>query len=282
MSMTNKLGKRIPAEFKAKIPFYKNIRSFDNNIRIFLKNQGIRKSYLSDKRYIAYEDEIKKLHNIHKGQRCFILATGPSLQKTNVKLLKDEITFGVNTLFRGLSNFGINCSYYTVSDSNIFNLYYKQILSLDTTLFLGGLAGKIYLSKKEEYEKYQKKEPILVRSLGRMLYIGWKIKDMSVGLYNCRLIPAAMCLPIAYYMGFKEVYLLGCDCDFSGNKHHFDGWKASAKILPNYTDRYWAEVFQEFKMLKDGFEEDGRKVYNATIGGKLEVFERKKLEEVLK
>lgn len=281
MSVINTLASRIPAVYKSNIPFYDNLKIYEFFVKFFIKNQMTIKSFATDKRYVPYEQEIKKFYDMHNGQRCFIVATGPSLQKTNVKLLKDEITFGVNTLCKGLPNFGIKCAYYAVSDYNIFNLYHKEILSLDTTLFLGGKSGKIYLSKKEEFEKYQKNKPILIRNLGRLLYSGWKIKDVSVGTYGCRLIPAAMCLPIAYYMGFKEVYLIGCDCDFSG-VHHFDGWKASSDILPNYNDRYWAEVFQEFKMLKDGFEKDGRKIYNATVGGKLEVFERRSLEEIFK
>lgn len=282
MSMTNKLGKRIPADFKAKIPFYKNVSSFNINIMRFSDMHKVRKRFISDKRFIPYENEIKKLHNIHKGQRCFILATGPSLQKTNVKILKDEILFGVNTLVRGLPDIGIKkIDYYAVSDYNIFNLYSEKLLALDTTLFLGGHTGQIYLSKKEEYEQYKKNEPILVRSLGRLLYFGWKTKDITKGTYSTHLIPAAMCLPIAYYMGFKEVYLLGADCDFTGKKHHFDGFKATKDILPNYNDRYWAETFKEFEILKEGFEENGRKIYNSTIGGKLEVFERKKIEDVI-
>lgn len=281
MSTINNLASHIPTAYKSNIPFYNILKTYDFFLKFFIKNQMTIKSFATDKRYIPYEKEILKFFNIHKGQRCFIIATGPSLQKTNVKLLKDEIIFGVNTLFKGLPKLGIKCNYYCVSDPDMFNLYHKDILGLGTTLFLGSLAGKIYLSKKEEFRKYQKNEPILIRSLGRLLYLGWKKKDITVGTYSCHLIPAAMCLPIAYYMGFKEVYLIGCDCDYLGKKHHFNGENYSFQsIASQKSQRYWSETFKEFEILKNCFENDEREIYNATVGGKLEVFERKTMEEI--
>jgi hypothetical protein len=38
------------------------------------------------------------LRNQHKGQRCFIIGNGPSLRQTNLALLKDEVTFGLNRI----------------------------------------------------------------------------------------------------------------------------------------------------------------------------------------
>ena len=41
---------------------------------------------------------IKK--NIHKGERCFILGTGPGLNDLDLSFLEDEITIGMNTILR--------------------------------------------------------------------------------------------------------------------------------------------------------------------------------------
>lgn len=43
--------------------------------------------------------QLKKFKNIHKGQRCFIIGTGPSLTVEDLELLKDEICFGSNRIF---------------------------------------------------------------------------------------------------------------------------------------------------------------------------------------
>ena len=86
-------------------------------------------------------------------------------------------------------------------------------------------------------------------------------------------------------MGFNEVYLLGCDCDYS-KTHHFHGKDYSYmddQVKQSLAlDSRNEEMFQSYRIIKNAFEKDGRKIYNATVGGKLEVFVRKKLEDVIK
>ena len=77
-------------------------------------------------------------------------------------------------------------------------------------------------------------------------------------------------------MGFREVYLIGCDCDLSKGIH-YDG---SEETNAPYVDS-WNNVFKLYEICKKIYEEDGRIIYNATVGGKLEVFERRKLEEII-
>ena len=84
-------------------------------------------------------------------------------------------------------------------------------------------------------------------------------------------------LQLAFYMGFKEVYLLGCDCDFSKQGHFYD------EPLESY-EKEIIEVprwFESYKMCKKAYKKDGRKIINATVGGKLEVFKRQSLEEIM-
>jgi hypothetical protein len=97
---------------------------------------------------------------------------------------------------------------------------------------------------------------------------------------------------MAYYMGFKEVYLLGIDHNYSISldekgipvvkedvKDYFEGSKASNQglnlprvaesTLAYMTARRFADKHSNFA------------VYNATRGGKLEAFERVDLDKIL-
>ena len=236
----------------------------------------------SPKKYLYYRyhsRRIKKFENIHKGQRCFIIGTGPSLNKTNLSLIKEEIIFGVNTLYRGLSKFGITCDYYAITDLDVWQKHFKNILGLDTVLFLSGGAGESYLSKKRFFQKFQKNEPFLVRDLGSMWSSKCFSKDLSMGTYNGDTIIIDICLQAAYYMGFKEVYLLGCDSDYSG-LHRFDGL-ITENLQGGGVTGDWSKVFDSYEICKKIYEEDGREIINATVGGKLEIFKRKKLEEII-
>lgn len=73
-------------------------------------------------------------------------------------------------------------------------------------------------------------------------------------------------------MGFKEIYLLGVDftgADEHGGKYnHFYSEKELTSV--SYTD----QVKNSYEKAKKYADEHGIKIYNATRGGKLEIFPR--------
>jgi hypothetical protein len=227
------------------------------------------------KDYAKYNKQIIKLHNIHKDERCFIVGMGPSLNKTDFSIIKDETLFGVNALYEGLKKFDINLKYWVVSDIAVFDACYKELLNLDTTLFLAEDAGRIFLEKKHHYLKDVKKEPIIIRPYGYMGTWNKFSKDLTKGAYGGMVILS--CLQVAYYLGFKEVYLLGCDCDWTKGVH----FNELDKNNFNEGIEGWLETFKRYGLCKKIFKEDGRTIYNSTPGGRLEVFERKSLEDLV-
>ena len=239
----------------------------------------------NDRRYDIYREDIQAIKDIHKGERCFIVGTGPSLNKTNLSLLENETVIGMNTLFNAFDKYNFQCKYYAVSDkANAWMHFYKDILSLNTTLFIGGDAGAEYLDNKKTYDDIKKCKTIPVR-LKRTVRRGWNT-DLVKGCPSCHSTCSAMCLPIAYYLGFSKVYLLGIDCDYR-KQHHFDnvvyGPARGKKI--NKTERcpeLWGEVFREYEIINKKYKRDGRTIINCTVGGRLEVFPRMKLEDIMK
>jgi len=224
-------------------------------------------------------EALKKFKDIHRGERCFIIGTGPSLNKTNLSLIQDEIIFGVNTLYRGLERFKLKCKYYAVSDLIVWNNHYQNILRLDTILFLSSGASFLYLRGGRHIGDRQKAEVYIIKDLGRIWTAGDISKDITSGAYLGETIIIDICLQAAYYMGFDKVYLLGCDCDYSG-LHRFDG-----SIADNIVGRGvlgdWSDIFRGYEICKRAFEADGREIINATVGGKLEVFKRERLEDII-
>ncbi len=231
------------------------------------------------KKYTPYKKSIKSLKNTKKNKRLFIIATGPSLNKTDLSLLKNESMMGVNTLYRGVKDLDLHLEYYVVGDPPIFSSQYKGILQTNTKVFLSGAPGHYYVNNKAHYDKYSNSVIYPIQRLGRMNIMSDFSKDLTKGVFSSGSV-TLHCLQIAYYLGFKEVYLIGCDCDYS-KSHHFDGKRTinpDAPILSS--DEGKNRVFKGYEICKRAFEKDGRKVYNATVGGKLEVFERVKLEDL--
>jgi len=231
------------------------------------------KTFRINKEYIKSHKAIKKLHNKHLGEKCFIIGMGPSLNLTNFDLIKDEVLFVTNKFFVGKDKFNVNPQYYCVSDIVVFNEFYKQILETDTTLFLPEEAGRLYINKIQHKTVNKTKDTIVIKPLGN--FSTWErfSKDLIKGAYGG--VVVFSCLQIAYYMGFKEIYLLGCDCDKS-HGIHFDELN-----IPEEEKTLWNETFNTYDLCKEVFEKAGRKIYNSTVVGKLEVFERKKLEDII-
>jgi hypothetical protein len=84
-------------------------------------------------------------------------------------------------------------------------------------------------------------------------------------------------MQLAVYMGFKEIYLLGTDCNYNQTKQNFidNGTKDPNRDIMGNRLIYTHSLFREFA------NSHGVKVVNCTRGGMLEVYPRKKLEEVL-
>ena len=85
-------------------------------------------------------------------------------------------------------------------------------------------------------------------------------------------------MQLAMYMGFDEIYLLGADCSYLGEKQHFIEHGINDPSFRTATERLFAS-YGEAKKYADTH---GIKIFNATRGGLLEIFPRVNLEDVIK
>lgn len=226
--------------------------------------------------FLEYQ-EIKKYKDIHNGERCFILATGPSLTIEDVSLLKDEVTFGMNSICMLFEKLGWETTYYGVQDLGVYRklkeFYAKFKFS---KLFIGdGIPWKErmdikhipyalnYLNHRYSYKKLTSK---FSEKADEYIYDGYTIT------YSL--------MQLAIYMGFSEIYLLGNDCSYSNDpqKQHFMDFGHYDKSTQTARDRILFAYQYAYEYLKNS----DVKIFNATRGGELEIFPRVKLEDVLK
>ena len=82
-------------------------------------------------------------------------------------------------------------------------------------------------------------------------------------------------IQLAVYMGFKEIYLLGVDCNYSTNQsNHFKDYG----IVDPGVSTASKKMISAYKEAKKYADRNEVKIYNATRGGMLEVFERVNLD----
>jgi hypothetical protein len=221
--------------------------------------------------------KLEDFKDIHIGDRCFLFGTGPSLNNTNLSLIKNEIIFGANTLYKGLNKFGLKCNYYGIADDLVFRNHWKAVFDLNVPVFLTSTAGRFYVSGKDggKFQEYEDREIYPINWLPNKSYIEFST-NLEEGTYWGGTVIYESGLQVCFYMGFKEVYLVGCDCDYTGELERFDGSTTERRTAGAAGD--WGKVFAGYRRAREVFEVHGRKIYNSTVGGKLEIFERIPLE----
>lgn len=161
----------------------------------------------------------KRFRNIHKGNRCFILGNGPSVKDVNLELLQNEIVFTVNQAARMPKFDALKTNYHFWADP----LFFKKVDD-------GGSEELIDIMKKVRTDENNPEVFIPIEQLDfvedhrlsdclKISYFKTKIQfydgfnhniDFSrVGPAYCTVVQ--WCISMAIYMGFTEIYLLGCD-----------------------------------------------------------------------
>lgn len=243
----------------------------------------------SEKKQAFYKEHLEPFHNIHKGERCFIVATGPSLRMEDVELLKDEWTFTVNSGVTMYDKTDWRADYYGIVDAHAFDILRDKLKSKE-------IPKLFYSDFDVDYNEdnglaFPKNDAS--NSLTNTFWQKWFPKrypetkfsdDITKVVYTGKSVVYAM-LQIAAYMGFDEIYLLGVDCNYAQPKMYSDN--------VNFVDhkRNWSkeklekngnEMLPQYEIANTYALEHGFHIYNATRGGQLEAFPRVDLDEVMK
>lgn len=220
-----------------------------------------------------YNVAVRKYKDLYKGQRCFIIGNGPSLQVSDLEYLreKQEITFAANYIYRIFAETNWRPDYYCCVDDLLIKMSINDLVTVDCKdIFLFD-----YINYPYELEKKENIQYIHVKCMDYMSEGPRFSEDISKEIYMGYTVTYAM-LQIACYMGFEEIYLIGMD--FSNFNQHF---------IKDYFDKNMTEklytcsegkVFLAYQSAKAYCDGIGVKIYNATRGGKLEVFDRREFE----
>ena len=149
-------------------------------------------------------ESLKKKRQLQ--QRCFIIGNGPSLNDTDLGLLKDEVTFGVNGIFLKFDE-NFCTTYYVVEDHLVAEDRAPSInnISQCTKIF------PFYLS----YCLDKQENVIFINHRPRKSYPdGFDFSTEASEITYTGGTVTFTCLQLAYYLGFKEIYLIGVDHNY--------------------------------------------------------------------
>lgn len=219
-------------------------------------------------------DIIKEFKNKHNGERCFIVATGPSLTIEDLEKLKGEICFSMNSIVLALSKTKWRPTYFGIQDMYVYEKIRKEVdlAEINYKFFSDRLKKPFKLPEKSIIFPHN----LLNHKISHKKFNSKFSNDAFMVVYDGYTITYSL-IQIAVYMGFKEIYLLGADTSYKKNNQHF----IEHGVRDSTYEYAGIRITEAFKVAKKYTDENGIKIYNATRGGMLEVFERVNLDEVL-
>lgn len=215
---------------------------------------------------------IESLRDRHRGQRCVIVANGPSLNHMELGFLRREHVIGMNKIFLGFAKFGFYPRYYVAVNPKVVQQSAAQIQALNCVRFIGGRAAREAALQEDALTHIVATDAPPARfstNLANGLHEGWTVTHAA--------------LQVAYHLGFSDVVLIGLD-----HRYAYQGAPNEARVmqgadLNHFDDRYFgygqswdnpdlAQSEISYRAALDAFRQDGRRVRDATVEGACTVF----------
>ncbi len=248
-----------------------------------LEKEGIGKKLEEASDYFRWRrkfaGQLRQFKDKHKGQDCFIIGNGPSLKNMDLSPLKEYHSFGQNKIFLIFEKVDLNLSYLVAVNKLIIEQSAQEFETIKCPVFVSYTAAKGIVKEKPNIQRLH------------TLNLWSFYEDISQPICEGNTV-TFVSLQIAYYMGFSRVFLIGVDHSFkqSGQSHETQVYKGEDEnhFHPDYfkgqqwqlADVYGSEV--SYHLANYFFTKDQRQIFDATVGGKLEVFPKISFEEALK
>jgi uncharacterized Rossmann fold enzyme len=252
-----------------------------------IMNAILRRIYYLPQKFIYYmpvgfyrrnRNNLKSFNNIHKGERCFVIANGPSLKDVDFSLLENEFTIGMNRIYLMKEQNGFTPSYLAcIDEKSQINQFHEEFDKVEIPCFFN-------FKLRNKFSKLSNQNFIL----------GKFSQSFATGIsktYGNGKSVTYTAIQLAYYMGFKEVYIIGKDHSYNTDQKAGTGIKSDGNEDNHFIKGYYKKgqnwdapdlTGEElaYKIARNKFEINGRIIKDATHRGKLEIFEKIKFESI--
>lgn len=231
--------------------------------------------------------------NAHRGQRVFILCTGPSVCLLDLKKLSNEVCIAVSNFYLHNDFDAINPKYYCIPGIT----YNKRMTEEIVTNWMKDIEkhannAEFFFSIREK--SMLESHNLFTNNTVNYLYPKWSHRlyddiDLCNTVFECQSVPI-MCIQLALYMGFKEIYLVGTEHRelitqdytyfYKGSKskvHGCDvGLKKDGKHIKSYSETLigYYTLWEQYRVLQEIAQQKQVEIYNATPETALDVFQK--------
>lgn len=213
---------------------------------------------------------IAALKDRHKGQRVFIIGNGPSLRQTDMSKLKGEFTIGMNRIFLMFPELGFQTTYLCSINDLVIEQSATELQALQMPRFVAWRARKwLHPAPDLIFLHTTYTGPRFATDLTGRLWEGATVTNIA--------------LQVAYHLGFQEAILIGVDHNFTTQGKPNTTVVSQGDDPNHFSTGYFGKGFRwqlpdletserGYRLARAAYEADGRRVLDATVGGKLTVF----------
>lgn len=236
----------------------------------------------------GYGKKLLQYKSKYTGRRCFFIGNGPSLQADDLTKLSEngEICFAFNRIYNIFENTPWRPTFYISQDEKMLKGCEQAVDQLALPVKFIPIQLKWYHDIAIHDATYFNMDWQELENPAEYLFsddAAHTVYCASTGMYTAA--------QFAAYMGFTEIYLIGVD-------HHFQiSQNNKGEILVDNTVKdYFSDNYNPDKQnlyipntekstltyiaMKNHCAHKSIRVYNATRGGKLEVFERVNFDDL--
>lgn len=226
----------------------------------------------------TFKPKLVEFRNKYAGNDCFIIGNGPSLNQMELERLNDFYTFGLNKIFLIFKRVNLKLDFLVSVNPLVIEQSVEEFNKLKIPKFLSYMAAK-EIGGWDEFTH-------MIFTRGG-LESSWEItRPINEGFTVTN-----VALQVAYYLGFSNVFLIGVDHNFNQTGKPNEEQKMEGDDVnhfdPNYfkgqqwhlADLEGSEV--AYRNTKFLFDRSNRKIFDATLNGKLQVFEKIDFDKAL-
>lgn len=212
---------------------------------------------------------LARAQNCHQGERCFIIGNGPSLNLLDLSRLSGETTFALNRGYLLKERLGADPTYLVCVNPHVIDQFGAEIAAAGGSKFLSWPP-----------RSWAGREVTYLRSCAAQRFAN----DPRHGVWEGGTV-TFVALQLAFWMGFDEVNLIGVDHEFSAQGPANQLVRAESADLDHFDPAYFARGTywqlpdlptseRAYRLALEAYGAAGRRLVNATAGGKLEIFPR--------
>lgn len=261
--------------------------------KIIKKNRTV--YHLARKFYSCYSyfrnksilDKNKELKNKYLGERCFVIGHGPSINQQDLTKLKNEYAFACNHFYLHRQLNIMKPTFYSLIEPIILNDSFREGIfpkMIERINFYASKNSKAVFLLNIQYKKYIEDNNLFSgNNVYYFLFSGFISNRMNLDMVKPN--PSGtgsifFLLSLAKYLGFKKIYIIGCDYDYilAKDEKHFYEEEISCSSLKGETNLVLAKhlhtYLKRMDIMNKCFQKEGVQVFNAGIGGMTDTFPR--------